>query len=120
MIEHDVFNTRLTMLDTIKNNPGVIIIKFGAEWCGPCKTVDPSIKANMKMMPADKIRTIMIDVDNAFDAYAFLKSKKFVIGIPACLAYYQGNNSYVPDDVVIGADPKEINMFFKTCLEQVQ
>jgi thiol-disulfide isomerase/thioredoxin len=119
MIEQDVFSTRDEMMELLKTgNPGVIIIKYGAEWCGPCKKIEEFVKQNMAMMP-ENIRCITIDIDEAFDAYAFLKSKKLVSGIPAILAYYQDNVSYVPDQVVLGTDTNEIKTLFDTCSKKV-
>ena len=118
MVEYDTFSTRQEMSDVLRENPGVIIMKFGAEWCGPCKKIEEFVKQNMELMPKE-IRCIVIDIDEAFDAYAFLKSKKIVNGIPVCLAYYQDNIHYVPDNVVIGTNTEELKIFFKTCFDRV-
>ena len=118
MVEYDTFLTRQEMADVLRENPGVIIMKFGAEWCGPCKKIEEFVKQNMELMPKE-IRCIVIDIDEAFDAYAFLKSKKIVNGIPVCLAYYQDNIHYVPDNVVIGTNTEELKVFFKTCFDRV-
>ena len=42
-----------------------------------------------------------------------------VNGIPAILCYEKGNVNYVPNDVVIGADPEQVGAFFKRCLSKV-
>ena len=118
MIENDIFSTREEMMESLNNNPRVIIIKYGAEWCGPCKKIEEFVKQNMLIMP-EGVRCIMIDIDEAFDAYAFLKSKKIVSGIPAILAYYRGNVSFIPDDVVLGTDPLEIKALFDACCKQI-
>jgi hypothetical protein len=55
-----------------------------------------------------------VDVDESFDLYAYLKTKKMLNGIPAILAYYKGNTSYASDSCVIGANLDEINTFFAT------
>lgn len=120
MIEFDIFTKRQEMMELFKSgNPGAIIIKFGAEWCAPCKKIDSFVDKYMEMMPSDKIRCIKIDIDNALDVYAFLKSKKIVNGIPVCLAYYKGNTHFVPDNVVIGTNTDEIKMFFEECYNHV-
>jgi len=118
MIESDVFSTRQEMMFLLKENPGVIVIKYGADWCGPCKKIEEFVKQNMELMP-EKVRCIVIDIDEAFDAYAFLKSKKIVNGIPAILAYYKGNESYIPDEVVLGTDTDEIKQLFQNCYKKV-
>jgi thiol-disulfide isomerase/thioredoxin len=100
----------------LEHNPGVFIMKLGAEWCGPCKKIDPLVADMMTKMPTDKIQCALIDVDESFELYAFLKTKKMVNGIPAILAYYQGNTHFVPDDVVIGADPAQIVSLFNRCI----
>ncbi len=38
-----------------------------------------------------------------------------VNGIPAILLYKKGNNSYIPDDSITGADPVELDKFFRRC-----
>ena len=54
-------------------------------------------------------------MDESFDLYAYLKSKKMVNGIPVMLCYKKGNVSFAPDDAVTGAEPFALDAFFKRC-----
>lgn len=101
---------------SLNNNPGLIIVKFGADWCGPCKLIEEDVHRYFHSMP-DTVQCAIIDVDKTFDLYAFMKSKKITKGIPTILCYYKGNTHYVPDDVIVGADKQELHLFFKRCLE---
>ena len=102
----------------LQYNPGVLIIKFGAEWCGPCKKIENQVNRYMLNMPVN-IQCVIVDIDQSIEIYGFLKIKKMLNGIPAILAYYSGNLNYIPDDVVVGADPNQITLFFERCLEQI-
>lgn len=102
----------------LQENPGLFIIKFGAEWCGPCKRVDPLIYKYFAEIQGSQVQCAIIDIDESFEIYAFLKSKKMVNGVPVILAYQKGNVSYVPDDVVVGADENQIHLFFERCLRK--
>jgi len=95
-------------------NPGLFIIKLGAPWCGPCKQIAPVIDAFFASSP-NNVLCADIDVDKCFNLYSFLKSKKMVNGIPAILCYIKGNENYIPNDMVTGADPVELHKFFKRC-----
>jgi thiol-disulfide isomerase/thioredoxin len=95
----------------IANNPGVFIMKLGATWCGPCRQVEPLIKSAMDQAPANVICSI-VDIDESIEIYGFLKAKKMVNGVPAILVYNNDNQNYVPNDVVVGADPKQIAELF--------
>jgi lipopolysaccharide assembly outer membrane protein LptD (OstA) len=55
-----------------------------------------------------------------FNKHAILKSKKQVNGVPAILCYKRGNKTIIPDNIVVGADENQINLFFKQCLSYVQ
>lgn len=120
------FNMPLPILYNIENkskfanllqsNPGILIIKFGAEWCGPCKLIEEQVKTCMSEL-SDTIQCVIVDIDESIEIYGFLKTKKMLNGIPAILAYYAGNISYIPDDTVIGADSLQISLFFKRCME---
>jgi thiol-disulfide isomerase/thioredoxin len=115
----------MTLLTEIRNtahfqeilqaNPGQVIIKFGAEWCGPCKKIESQVHEWMHRMPQN-VLCIMLDVDECFELYAFLKTKKMVNGIPAILSYDRGNVNYIPSDSVIGADVEQVNLFFERCM----
>lgn len=102
--------------DLLMINPGLIIIKFGAEWCGPCKKVEIDIKKRFEQMP-DNVQTIMLDIDESFELYAYLKNKKMLKGIPAILMYKKDNKSYIFDDAVNTSNLEEINDFFDRCLK---
>ena len=106
--------TRNDFFKLLSMNPGLVIIKLGAEWCGPCKKIRPVLDAFFLSSP-DNVICADIDVDECFDFYAFLKSKKMVNAIPVILLYKKDNNSFIPDDSVTGADPVALDSFFKRC-----
>jgi len=93
-------------------NPGMVVLKMGAEWCGPCKAIHSIVEEGIEHLPAN-VQAVVVDIDESFELYAYLKNKKRVNGIPALLAWKQGNLSEISDDVVLGADPKQVVGFFQ-------
>lgn len=110
-------NGRKHFQELLDTNPGVLIIKFGATWCGPCKVIEKDVEDYFQKMP-DNIQCAMIDVDENIDLYGFLKTKKMVKGIPAILGYYQENTHYAPDEFISGTNKNDLDYFFTTCLEK--
>jgi len=101
----------------LEENPGVFIMKLGAEWCGPCKRIEGLVKSCMDQAPAN-VQCAVIDVDDALEIYSFLKKNRVINGIPAILGYYKGNLNYIPNDVVIGADQNQVVAFFQRCYKE--
>ena len=99
----------------LMNNQGAFVVKFGAEWCGPCKKIEPLVNSWMSRFPPS-IQGAIIDIDDHFEIYAILKSKKQVNGVPAILCYKKGNFTVIPDHIVVGTDENQINTFFHTVL----
>lgn len=97
--------------EILKTNPGYVIIKFGATWCGPCKKVEAQVKQNMVKLP-DTVQCCVIDIDECFEIYAFFKSKRMVNGIPSLLAWKNGNETSIPDYVLSSSAPTDIEIFF--------
>lgn len=100
----------------LDNNPGLIIIKFGASWCRPCKLITPVVDAFYASSP-DNILCCDIDIDECYDLYSYFKSKKMVSGVPTMLCYQKGNISYIPDELIMGTKALDINYFFKKCVQ---
>lgn len=111
VVHKDANISREGFFDILQKNQGIVIFKFGANWCRPCKMAEPFINARLKNID-DRVTYITLDVDNAFDLYGFLQSKKMVNGIPAVLAYAKGNTSYASDFAVASCKATEINAFF--------
>ena len=108
------FDSRQDFFNLLTNNPGLVILKLGAEWCGPCKKIAPILEAFFLTSP-DNVVCADIDVDESFDLYAYLKNKKMVNGIPVIMCYKKGKTSFIPDDSVTGADPVQLDAFFRRC-----
>jgi len=100
---------------TLIDNPGAVIIKFGAEWCGPCKRIQPTIDNVFSVMPP-QVQCVVVDVDESLEIYSFLRKRKMLNGVPAVLVYKKGNLNYIPDYSVIGADMKALTTCFNQCL----
>lgn len=104
--------------EMLQNNPGLIIIKFGATWCGPCKRIEGLVHDWMGKMP-ETVQCVMIDIDESFEIYAFLSKKKMINGVPAILCYDKNNLNYIPNDSVVGADNAQVNLFFQRCMQKL-
>ena len=76
----------LKLLQTNMGNR-VLIIKFGAEWCGPCKKIAPVFYDFINSASANFIFAD-IDIDTNIDLYIALKKQKMVQGVPVFLAFF--------------------------------
>lgn len=110
---------RKAFFHLLSNNHGLIVIKIGATWCGPCKLIEKQVHSFFASSPPEVI-CAEVDADQCYDFYSFLKSKKMVNGIPVLLCYKKGNNTYIPDDVITGANQNELHLFFKRCANHLK
>ena len=110
---------RTVFLNLLKDNPGIIILKFGASWCKPCKLIETPVYNFFGSSP-DNVICGDIDVDDSFDVFSYLKTKKMVSGVPTLLCYKKGNITYIPDDSVSGSDLNNLNAFFIRCVRLVK
>jgi thioredoxin 1 len=98
------------------------IVKLGAAWCAPCSRVEPLFYDFMEKY-RDQFCWVVIDIDESYEIYSFLKSKRVVHGIPAFLRYdaVEGSSAVVvhaPADLVVGADFNQLGPFFARCYEK--
>ena len=76
--------------ELLQQNNGLILIKLGATWCGPCKKIEPLVMSWLQKMP-EQVQIALIDIDENVDLYGFYKKKRVVNGVPTILAYYPDN-----------------------------
>lgn len=97
-----------------ENNVGdqLYIFKFSAEWCKSCKKISPYIESKLQTIP-DNITLYNIDIEEAFDLYAYLKKMKVINGIPALYLYKNNNNMLSPEYSISGTEKSEIDKLFE-------
>ncbi len=93
------------------------VLKFTANWCGPCKSIKSLVQTLVSEIPADcKLACYEIDVDESFELYAIMKRARLVNGIPALLFYSATGTSVRSDDSVTGSNEQGIRGFFERCI----
>ena len=111
----DFEGDRNDFLRILKENNGLLIFKFTASWCKPCQTIKNEVDAHFKNVSSATVQCFEVDVDECFDLFAFMKTKKMMKGIPTLMAYKMGTTSYAPDESISGADIQEVDDFFMRC-----
>ena len=117
-------STELTFTDNIEsfkteilqNNPGLVILKFSAEWCGPCKQIAGHVDECVDTLP-ENVLFYEIDIDKFIKVYGHFLNKKMVRGIPAMLCWEKRNKTLIPDDSMNSSSISEVNQFFERCIE---
>ena len=69
---------------TVVENPGVVLVDFYADWCGPCKAVAPIIDELSTEMP--DVSFVKVDVDANQD----IASQYSVFSIPTFFIFKNG------------------------------
>ncbi len=106
-----ILENRTDFMNLLTRKTDIVIVKFTADWCKPCQLIKDIVQEKVSKLP-EQIKFYEIDVDEAFDLYAFLQSKKMVSGIPTLLAYFKPNTTYVSDLCVSGTNKVNIDKFF--------
>ena len=101
----DLLNMQKNLLEK-----SLIIIKFTADWCGPCKKAKPIIDENIKKLP-ESIKYNVIDIDDSIEVYGMLKAKRLVTSIPALICYNKDNNTLWPDEIVSTSNKEDIDKY---------
>lgn len=96
-----VLKTRQELKNHVKNHE-VVIVKFKAEWCGPCKKVAPHIKTLMETY--NKINYVEVDVDDGSNIASYLKIRS----IPTIISYVNGDIH----EILSSSNTSDITTFF--------
>lgn len=62
-----------------------VLVEFGAEWCGPCKTVAPELEALARDLDG-KAKIVSIDIDRS----PYLARELGVQSVPTFVVFHQG------------------------------
>jgi thioredoxin 1 len=96
-----VLTTRSELKIHVKKHP-VVIVKFKAEWCGPCKKIEPLVYNLMNQY--DKINYVVVDIDDGSNIASYLKIRS----IPTMVSYLDGDIH----EILSSSNPTDIQNFF--------
>ena len=97
----------------------LIVLKFGAEWCKPCKLIKPTCEQWVTTCPSNVVY-VDIDIDESMDLYMAFKNKKMIRGVPTILAFntmLSRDKWYIPDFSVEGGDISAVQNFLNKCTD---
>jgi thiol-disulfide isomerase/thioredoxin len=116
IISEEVLRTKVSKLEAKE----LVILKFTAQWCGPCKKIK-DICSRFEEIKPKSIQYYEIDIDESLELYMKMKKMKMLNGIPALLAYCNSTKEhwYIPDFCHLGSDQVGVELFFKECLKYV-
>lgn len=92
--------------DIVSDTP--VLVKFGAEWCGPCKSIAPLLEELSKDYDG-KVKFLSVDIDGTSIAQKFN-----IRGVPTILIFKGGEVV----NTIVGAQPKgRLQLAIDTALE---
>lgn len=62
-----------------------VLLEFGAEWCGPCKTVAPELEALAREL-SGKVKVLQVDIDRS----PMLAQTMGIRSVPTFVLFHQG------------------------------
>lgn len=86
-----------------ENSTKKIFVKYYANWCGPCKTINDPVMKMFNEYHGNKLM-IIVDVDECDDVASAMKIRS----LPTIQTFVDG----MPDQVVMGADIESIAKLF--------
>ena len=93
------------------NNYKYVIIKAGATWCGPCKTIKTLFNKLTYKMPEEFV-VGLIDIDDS----PCIKRKLNIKAVPYMANVINGEVM----DVMTGSDEKQIHDLFNKCKNRLE
>jgi len=63
-----------------------VVVKFGAEWCGPCRSMDAAIK-ELRPKLSNRVEFFIVDIDQKPELFRYYRSGG---GIPQIMIFEQG------------------------------
>lgn len=82
----------------IEDNDGLVMVDFWAEWCGPCRIVEPIVE-ELAQEYAGELKVAKVNVDESQKT-----AQRFnVRSIPSILFFLDGEHV----DTVVGAQPRQ-------------
>jgi thioredoxin 1 len=69
----------------VLNSPSPVIVEFGAEWCAPCKRLEP-IMEKLGVEWGNKVVLVKMDVDQC----GILAASLHVLSVPTLILFFQG------------------------------
>ncbi len=87
----------------IINSETLTLVDFYAEWCGPCKTMQPILK-ELKTNVGDKVKIIKIDVDKNQELSNVYKIK----GVPTLILFKKEEIKWRQSGVISAKDLEKI------------
>ncbi len=100
----DNLKTRLEFVDFISSHD-YVIVKCGAEWCGPCKRIKPTVLSLFDNMGEVNVYLIDIDVDKSPEIASALKVKI----LPTFINFIKGEQQ----DIYPTSNVERIKEFFR-------
>lgn len=112
----------ILLQNNLHNSREIILVKFSAKWCKPCRNIKQTCQEYFSSMPKN-IRLFDIDIDEQMDLYIQLKKYKMIKGVPTIMMWAptyikEDRPWFVPDDSVSGGDINEVKRFFERCSQK--
>ena len=86
------------LADLLQKNPGKIVIKLGAEWCGPCRALGPVLEEVATEL-GEKAQVVKVNVDENGE----LAQQFGIRGIPTMIFFKNGEAA----KTLVGVQSKE-------------